>query len=200
MSIIIAMATFSFAMSISPGPVTMMTVISGANHGFWRTLPFVSGATIGFTLLLVISGLGITQFVQQYPMVMDILLLGGCGFIAYMGVGLAGASLDVSEKKRNIPHFREGFLLQWLNPKAWVACVAGVSVFSADDGHASLMLFSGIYFCVCYLCIGFWAYAGDKARAFLYEERGKRTFNFIMGCLLVLVSVFLLLDYFLLSK
>ncbi|EPP7098025.1 LysE family transporter, partial [Klebsiella michiganensis] len=43
-------------MSISPGPVNMVIISSGANHGFRKTLPFISGATTGFTLLLILVG------------------------------------------------------------------------------------------------------------------------------------------------
>jgi threonine/homoserine/homoserine lactone efflux protein len=51
-----AMLMFSLTMSISPGPVNM--VIISSSHGFRKTLPFVSGATIGFTLLLILVGFG----------------------------------------------------------------------------------------------------------------------------------------------
>jgi threonine/homoserine/homoserine lactone efflux protein len=36
----------------------MVIISSGASHGFRKTLPFVSGATIGFTLLLILVGFG----------------------------------------------------------------------------------------------------------------------------------------------
>ncbi|MCO1335598.1 hypothetical protein MO867_14765 [Microbulbifer sp. OS29] len=59
MSLFLAMFGFSLAMPITPGPVNMVIISSGVNHGFSRTLPFVSGATVGFTLLLSMIGFGL---------------------------------------------------------------------------------------------------------------------------------------------
>jgi len=64
MSILIAMCIFSLTMSISPGPMNMVIVSSGANHGVRWTMPFVSGATIGFTLLLVFVRFWLIQIVS----------------------------------------------------------------------------------------------------------------------------------------
>ena len=58
MSLLFAMFSFSLAMSISPGPVNMIILSSGVNYGVKKTIPYVSGATIGFTLLLLFTGLG----------------------------------------------------------------------------------------------------------------------------------------------
>ncbi|PLO79127.1 lysine transporter LysE, partial [Klebsiella quasipneumoniae] len=53
MVLILTMLMFALALSFSPGPVNMVIISSGAAHGFRKTFSFVSGATIGFTLLLV---------------------------------------------------------------------------------------------------------------------------------------------------
>jgi threonine/homoserine/homoserine lactone efflux protein len=58
MSPVIAMISFSLTMSISPGPVNMVIISSGASYGVRKTFSFVSGVTIGFTLLLLFIGLG----------------------------------------------------------------------------------------------------------------------------------------------
>lgn len=67
MSLLFAMFSFSLAMSISPGPVNMIILSSGVNYGAKRTIRYVSGATIGFTLLLLFVGLVFEQFIRAYP-------------------------------------------------------------------------------------------------------------------------------------
>lgn len=67
MNLFFAMFFFSLAMSISPGPVNMVIVSSGINYGIKRTMPYVSGATIGFTLLLLFIGLGFFQVINAFP-------------------------------------------------------------------------------------------------------------------------------------
>jgi threonine/homoserine/homoserine lactone efflux protein len=43
MSLLLAMFSFSLVMSISPGPVNMVIVSSGATYGVRNTFGFVSG-------------------------------------------------------------------------------------------------------------------------------------------------------------
>ena len=197
MSLFFAMFGFSLAMSITPGPVNMVIVSSGVSHGFGRTMPFVSGATIGFTLLLAAIGFGFYQLLEIYPRFLKYLALVGSLYVIYIGLKVAGASgaIDISERAR--PRFHEGFLLQWLNPKAWVACVSGVALFSQPESHASLIAFVSIYFLVCYGSLAVWALAGDRVRLLLGTEARVRIFNMIMGGLLIACAVYLLYLQFL---
>ena len=193
MTLILAMCGFSLAMSISPGPVNIITISSGASYGFIKTIPFVSGATVGFTLLLIATGLGVSELLNYYPLFLNYLVYVGGAFIAYMGVQLIASSNKLALKKAKIPNFKEGFLLQWLNPKAWAACLAGVSAFSTEGSHQTLLVFSSIYFVICYLSIGLWAYAGDKVSVLLEKPIHFRVFNLMMGSGLVVVAIYLII-------
>ena len=197
MALILAMCGFSLAMSISPGPVNVLSVSSGSNHGFLRTLPFVSGATLGFTLLLFASGFGIHELLTYYAALADLLMMGGCAFIFVLGLKLAKSTNAIQMKNAEPPTFWQGFLLQWLNPKAWTACIAGVSAFAVDGQLSSLLLFTGIYFIICYFSIGLWAFAGARLRAFLDRMDSKRLFNGALGTSLCLIALFLIAERFL---
>jgi threonine/homoserine/homoserine lactone efflux protein len=186
------MSVFSLAMSISPGPVNLMTLSSGANNGLRKTLPFVSGATIGFTLLLVLSGLGMATFVKLYPLFLDYLIYLGGAYIAYMGYKIALSSADIECLSIAPPNFFEGFLLQWLNPKAWIACASGVSAFTVEGSYETLVLFSGIYFVICYASIAWWAIVGDRASDLLKSKNYRRFFNRLMGVSLMIIALYLI--------
>ena len=192
MSLLLAMFSFSLAMSISPGPVNMIIASSGASYGIRKTFSFVSGATIGFTLLLVFIGLGFHKIVSQYPSFLTYLALAGSIFIIYMGYMIASSKPEINIEKQNRPKFLQGFLLQWLNPKAWMACVAGVSLFSSPDSHSLFLTFSLIYFLVCYLALFSWSVLGDKATVILNSEFRINLFNKMMGGLLMATACFLL--------
>ncbi len=84
MSLLIAMFSFSLTMSISPGPVNMVIVSSGASYGVRKTFSFVSGATIGFTLLLLFIGLGFHEVISLYPFFLKYLAIAGSMFFFYM--------------------------------------------------------------------------------------------------------------------
>ena len=192
MSLLLAMFSFSLAMSISPGPLNMIIASSGASYGIRKTFSFVSGATIGFTLLLVFIGLGFHKIVSQYPSFLTYLALAGSIFIIYMGYMIASSKPEINIEKQNRPKFLQGFLLQWLNPKAWMACVAGVSLFSSPDSHSLFLTFSLIYFLVCYLALFSWSVLGDKATVILNSEFRINLFNKMMGGLLMATACFLL--------
>ena len=192
MSILFAMGLFALSMSISPGPVNMVTLSTGVNYGFWRTLPFVSGAAIGFTLLLAAIGLGISQLVERIPVLLDILAYFGAAFICYMGYRIATSTPSIELESHNRPKFFQGFLLQWLNPKAWIASPSGVSGFGLADSYSMLFVFCGLYLVICYASVASWAYLGSRLSAVMVSESRIARFNLLMGGALMLVAAYLL--------
>lgn len=192
MSIILAMCLFSLTMSISPGPVNFITLSTGANHGLRSAIPFVSGATIGFTLLLFLIGVGLDQLAAEYGAALDLLGYGGSLLICFMGYKIATSDPAIEVRKEGAPGFAQGFLLQWLNPKAWAACLAGVSAFDLAGAHGKLALFVGLYFVICFFGIGCWAVIGDRIHLIFRSPRSLRLFNVLMGAGLVLVALYLI--------
>lgn len=192
MTIFLAMAVFSLVMSISPGPVNMITLSIGANSGFRSALPFVSGATVGFTLLLFLIGLGLGESMVSTPYLMDVISVIGTVFICYVGYKIATADGSVEIKQENLPDFKHGFLLQWLNPKAWAACLAGVALFASPDSSGPFYTFVSIYFAICFFGIGSWALFGAKALILINNPERMRYFNRTMGGMLIVVALYML--------
>ncbi len=191
MSLIIAMSGFAAAMSATPGPVNIISLTSGLNYGVSRTLPFIAGATVGFTCLLAAIGFGLFGLVDAYPAALRILKYLGTAFILYMAVQFIRSGGTIEMKDRARPSFFKGFLLQWLNPKAWLACLAGVSAFTVAGDATTLVLFCGIYFIICFIGIGGWAVLGSLAEQLINSSRQMKIFNICMGILLAVVSVYL---------
>jgi threonine/homoserine/homoserine lactone efflux protein len=191
MTLLLAMFSFSLVMSITPGPVNMIILSSGIRYGVKRTIPYVSGATIGFTLLLLFIGFGFSQFIKAYPFFLTYLAIVGSLYIIYMGYKIAFSKLELEIDKRDAPKFYEGFLLQWINPKAWISCVSGASIFSSAENYSQFLTFTIIYFIVCYLSLGVWAILGDKVSHLLKDHFRLRLFNFTMGLLLMITAGYL---------
>lgn len=191
---IIAMILFSFTMSITPGPVNITTFSSGINYGFRPTMPFVSGATIGFTLLLGFVGLGVGGIVAANPVAGKLLSYAGAIFIAYVGYNVMRTRVIVEKGSEKRPLFRHGFIMQWLNGKAWVACLAGVSAFSPDGSYSKLLLFCLIYFVVCYVSIACWALMGRYITKLLKDSMSIMIINNFLGLTLVGLAILILLN------
>ena len=145
-SILLSMISFAFVLSITPGPVNIMIISSGINNGFKQTFAFISGATIGFTLLLLIIGFGLSNIFLLYPNLFSIMEIFGALFIMYIGYKIVKSrdNLQAESNGKQTLKFYEGFLLQWINPKAWIACISGVSMYMTNN-H-SLLIFVIIYF------------------------------------------------------
>jgi threonine/homoserine/homoserine lactone efflux protein len=189
LELLTAMFVFSLTMSISPGPVNMAILSSGANHGVWRTMPFVSGATIGFTLLLVAVGFLLAGVVAAYPRAFVFLEVAGAAFIMYVGYKIAASVADLKTEERSTQTFSQGFLLQWLNPKAWIAAASGSALFSRPESHATLVAFIVIYFTVCYLSLAAWAVLGERVALVLTNRKRMRIFNIMMGGSLIVIAL-----------
>lgn len=191
---ILAMALFSMIMSVTPGPVNIVTLNSGLNHGFRQTLPYVSGATLGFTLLLLILGMGVSSMIMAYPMVLRFINYVGTAYMFYMGykIMMSKSSLDNRSEVHQAPRFMEGALLQWSNPKAWMACLSGLSTFTSATSIIPFIAFVSIYFVICYICIGIWAAAGMKLKSLLTTEHYMQWFTRLMGLLLIATSIYMM--------
>ncbi|MGE8496816.1 MAG: LysE family translocator [Pseudomonas sp.] len=193
MSLFLSMAAFALAMSISPGPVNIVALSAGARYGVRASLRHVSGATIGFTALLILVGLGLHEVLVRWQWLTLAIQLAGVAFLLYMAYKLArdDGSLPAGESSKG-PSFFHGAAMQWLNPKAWLACVAGMGAFVASGDVGLLMQFALIYFVICYLSVGSWAFAGGFLRRHLSEPRKMRLFNRSMAALLAASALYLL--------
>lgn len=194
MSVLISMAAFALAASISPGPVNVVALSSGMQFGLGPSLRHVLGATVGFVVLLLFTGFGLHEVLQQWPFLTDLIRWAGVAFLLYLAWKLAvdNGRLDVERATRQ-PSFMHGAAMQWLNPKAWLAAVAGMGAFVASGEATLIWSFALIYFVVCYLSVACWAYAGAFLGQYLRSAARIRLFNRCMAATLAGCAVSLLL-------
>jgi len=194
MTVLLSMAAFALASSISPGPVNVVALSTGAQHGFAASMRHVTGATVGFTLLLLLIGLGLHELLAHFPNLIEIVKWAGVGFLLYMAYKLAvdDGKLGADKPTRG-PSFAYGAAMQWLNPKAWLASLAGMGAYAADGDGRLVWQFTVVYFVVCYLSIASWAYAGTFLRRYLQEPKHVRLFNRVMAALLAASALYLLI-------
>ncbi|MEC4720040.1 LysE family translocator [Noviherbaspirillum sp. CPCC 100848] len=193
MSMILSMAAFALAASISPGPVNIVALGSGARYGFAASMRHVTGATFGFSMLLLLTGLGLHELLVQLPWLTDALRWAGAAFLLTMAWRLATDSgeLDAGPASKK-PTLSHGAVMQWLNPKAWLAAVAGMGTYAAEGGLGAVWLFTGVYFVVCYLSIASWAWAGSVLQHYLQAPNRIRWFNRTMAAMIAASVIYLL--------
>ncbi|WP_415900291.1 LysE family translocator [Neptuniibacter sp. QD48_11] len=186
----LSMAVFALVGAITPGPVNIIATSSAAVYGFLRTLPHVLGATISYTLIVLLAGAGTHQLFQNNPQLLVILKYLGSAFLIYMAYKIATAASESNEQEQSStpPTFMQGALSQGLNPKAWLVSISGVSVFVLNQSEPQLYLgvFGVISFAACLIGVGTWAIAGHLIKDYLAQPKQQKLFNRIMGIMLFL--------------
>lgn len=189
-------ALYAFATSASPGPVNIVAVSSGISFGVRRTLPQITGATLGFSILLFGVGMGLGELLRAAPWLLTLLKVAGGLFLCYLAYKLfqsASAASDIRLSKP--PSFWDGLLAQWVNPKAWIVAAAGISTYAIPGAayQASVIAMALLFLLVCFPSIAAWAVFGAAAKTVLKSARLIHRFNMLMALLLLLsvLSLFL---------
>jgi threonine/homoserine/homoserine lactone efflux protein len=203
MSIQISMAAFALATSISPGPVNIVALSTGARYGLGPGMRHVSGATIGFTLLLLLTGLGLHELLARWPALIALIRWAGIAFLAHLACKLAldDGALHLKghgDGHTTGPTLRGAALLAGQKPTGGVFRLAGLGASpggSAGDHNAMLVWqFTAIYFVICYASLACWACAGAVLSQYLQQPSRVRLFNRSLAALLAASAVYLLLD------
>lgn len=191
MNVAVSMAAFALASSITPGPVNVVALGAGARFGLLPSLRHVTGATVGFTVLLVGVGFGLHELLDRAPYLLRVIEWSGMAYLLYLAWKLAADNGELgADNSRRGPSMVHGALMQWLNPKAWVASLAGMGAYTAGE-PARIWQFAAIYFVVCWLSIGCWAVAGALLRERMQDARQVRRLNRVMAVLLAGSAVYL---------
>ncbi len=198
--VVLSMMLFALIGAISPGPVNIIATGTAASFGFKRTLPHVIGATISYTLVVFLAGLGLSQVLFSFPHLSQVLQLVGAAFLLYMAYKIGSApvqSMDAKNQNKLPPSMLQGALCQFLNPKAWLVSMSGVAVFVNVNNpyHYYLLAFCLVSFFMCFIGIGSWALMGDLIRKFLSNAKQQVLFNRLMALLLVALVMLMLFSF-----
>lgn len=195
LSLYLSMAAFALAASITPGPVNILVLSSGVQYGFRPSLRLVFGATAGFCLLLLMIGLGLHELLETFPQLTTIIQWAGVAFLLFMAWKLAMSDGELGRgDAKSGPKAITGAVMQWLNPKAWLASIAGMGAYAASGAPTLIWEFTAIYFVVCFVSVACWAYAGAFLSRFLGEPSRVQMFNRAMAVLLAASAVYLILE------
>lgn len=193
-SLLLPMSAFALAASISPGPVNLVCLSSGSRYPLWVGLVFVSGATLGFIALFLAVGLGLNRLLAQWPLLLELLRWGGIVFLLYLAWQLwRDEGRLPADRTQRAPGFVTGALMQWLNPKAWLASLAGIAAYTGGQ-LTPLLVFAGLYLPICWLSLATWVLAGAFLRRWVQRPAWLVAFNRTLAVLLAASCLYLLLD------
>lgn len=183
--------TYTFVMSITPGPNNVMLTASGATFGFRRTVPHILGIVFGFVVQLLAVCAGLSALFSRWPALQTTLSWVGAAYLIYLGWHMLRRS-ELQAKGHSRPvRFLEAAMFQFLNPKAWVMTVTAATLFLPHELGA---LLAGAYMALVMEgigvpCMTVWALFGSALRRFLAGPRSRMVFNAAMAVALVATAV-----------
>lgn len=183
--------TYTFVMSITPGPNNVMLTASGANFGFRRTLPHLLGVVAGFVVQLLAVCAGLSALFARWPALQSTLGWVGAAYLVYLGWRMLGLESARAGAATRPVSFLEAALFQFLNPKAWVMTVTSATLFlpQALSWLARGAYMAGIAEGIGLPCMMVWALFGSSLRGVLEAPRGRRVFNVAMALALATTAV-----------
>lgn len=181
-----ALALFAFVSSVTPGPNNLMLMASGANYGFRRTVPHMVGISTGFMVMMILTGLGLIQVFDSYPVSYTVLKIASVGYLLYLAWKIATAAAVKKREAASRPMtFFQAAAFQWVNPKAWAMALTAITVYVADGGMWMLAIASVFFAAVNLPSVTLWTVMGQQMARFLTNPARLRAFNWTMAALLI---------------
>ncbi len=185
-----AFATYSFVMSITPGPNNVMLTASGANFGFRRTVPHILGIVFGFSVVLLAVCAGLDALFTRWPGLQIALRWAGALYLLYLGWRILGSGEAKSGHHPKPLTLIEAAAFQFLNPKAWVMTLTAAALFLPRE----LRFLSACGYMVAVMaiinlpCVTVWALFGRSLRGYLARPAGRTAFNAAMAVALAVTG------------
>jgi threonine/homoserine/homoserine lactone efflux protein len=184
--ILTALTLFAFVSSITPGPNNLMLMASGANFGFRKSVPHMLGIGIGFTIMIILVGLGLIQIFDAYPISHTILKVGSVVYLLYLAWKVANAAAPTEGEQGGTPMtFMQAAAFQWVNPKAWTMALTAISLYAPDQTTRAILMVALVFGTVNLPSVSSWTILGQQMQRFLTNPTRLRLFNWTMAASLV---------------
>tara|TARA_B100000214_G_scaffold296201_1_gene226064 strand:- start:3128 stop:3727 length:600 start_codon:yes stop_codon:yes gene_type:complete len=196
LNLIFALVTFYFVMYVTPGPNNAMVLTSGLKFGFFKTIPHMSGITIGHVLQLILVCMGLGKIFQIFPQLQNILKIICSFYLLYLGYKIIGSFNKIKEDNSRPLKFYEAALFQIVNPKAWTISSMAASGFLPKDGNLiiSIIFIAFIALIICPLSISPWAAFGSAIRNLVKNNKIKAAIEYFLAILLLITAVIIVLQ------
>lgn len=193
METLIALVSFAFVSSVTPGPNNLLLTASGLRFGFRATIPHILGIQFGMAIQISLCAVGIGTLLMEVPLAGNLIRAGGTAYLLYLAWGLlntrVGGGQKTGDKGRPF-HFWEATMFQFINPKAWLMSITVGSLFvpELDSKVASVMTLCLIFAMVGMPSSGSWALIGAAVKRYLEDPFWLRCFSIVMALLTVFAA------------
>ncbi len=195
-NLIFALISFYFVMYVTPGPNNAMILASGLKFGFLKSIPHMTGITIGHVTQLILVCLGLGKIFQIFPELQNILKILCAIYLIYLGYKIIGSFSKIKDDDSRPLKFYEAALFQIVNPKAWTISSMAASGFLPKDGNLiiSILFISCIALIICPISISPWAAFGSGIKNLVKNNKIKVIIEFFLAFLLLITAILIVID------
>ena len=196
LNLFIGLVTFYFVMYVTPGPNNAMVLTSGVKFGFSKTIPHMSGITIGHVCQTVVVCLGLGKIFQMFPNIQNVLKILCSLYLLYLGYKIIGSFSKIKEDGSRPLKFYEASLFQLVNPKAWTISTMVASGFLPNDEKLtiSILFISITALIICPLSISVWAAFGTGIRNLVKNNKKKAIVEYFLAILLLITVIMIVIE------
>ena len=196
LNILFALISFYFVMYVTPGPNNAMVLTSGLKFGFIKSIPHMTGITIGHVIQLILVCLGLGKIFQIFPQIQDILKIICSIYLLYLGYKIIGSFSKIKRDGSRPLRFHEAALFQIVNPKAWTISSMAASSFLPKDENLiiSIIFIGSVALIICPLSISPWAAFGSAIKNLVKNNKIKALIEFFLAFLLFITAILIVID------
>lgn len=144
-NLLLAWSMLALAVTVAPGPDTLLVASHGARTGFRAAIAVVAGIQLGAAWYAWLFGLGLLRFLAAIPALFAVVKILGALYLAWLGAQIlwrAVRSLRTQAKQSEdvvaLGHpLRQGFLSNALNPKVAIFYLAALPQFAGTGNDAA---------------------------------------------------------------
>ena len=183
----------AFFLTITPGTPRVVIVTYAINYGLKRSVITATGDVSANTLQMILVAFGAGFLVSAYPNILNYLRWIGILYLFYIAFDLFKSSknLDFDKSfsiKSNLALFRDGFLVAFLSPKAWVFFGAIFPQFLNLEGDFAIQL---IILVISWVILDFFTlmlYGFAAQKIITWLKANPKTINTISACALIIIA------------
>lgn len=179
----------------TPGPNSILLFNQGKS-GLRDLVKLGVGMTLGFFCIIFISGFGMATWVNKYNGVRLFIKLLGSFWLAYLSYSLLHLKLVTGGSSIKENHFTKGFLMQFVNIKAWILAFTAETAFLPTffSPTTNVLILAITYSVGLIPFIALWAAAGNFVYSFLKSERSMRLTSYVLSALMILTILTIWVD------
>ena len=184
----------AFFLTITPGTPRVVIVTYAINYGIKRSAITATGDVSANTVQMILVAFGVGTLVYVYPNILNYLKWMGILYLLYIAFDLVKSSKNLDfdkslSEKSNLSLFRDGFLVAFFSPKAWVFFGAIFPQFLNLEGDFTIQL---VILIISWVILDFstlmlYGFTAQKITGWL--KTNPKTINTISACALIIIAI-----------